>query len=187
MERVFDVKVRRLVMETPGEVHELHAFSAEFSKESDRGAVLVAASHLDERLKSLIRVFLRDTNSAAKLLDGFNAPLGTFSARVSAAHALSLIEDHEFKEITLIRKIRNEFGHKWRNIGFETEKIKSLCNRLPWLGQTSVEVAQRVGRTRFNCAVLVLLTDLLYRERAVRGERRTARLWTNTTRRPKSS
>jgi hypothetical protein len=63
------------------EVLDLTRFSTEFNGESDRGAVLVAASRLDEVLKGILLAYLRDTKSASDLLDGFNAPLGTFSAR----------------------------------------------------------------------------------------------------------
>jgi hypothetical protein len=68
---------------------DLTRFAAEFNRESDRGAVLVAASRLDEVLKGILLAYLRDTKSASDLLDGFNAPLGTFSARAAACHAMA--------------------------------------------------------------------------------------------------
>jgi len=95
------------------EVKALGAFLAQFNKESDRGAALIAAAMLDDRLKDMLSSFLADTATAKELLSGFNAPLGTFSSRISAAHALGLLQDNELNEITLIRKIRNEFGHSW--------------------------------------------------------------------------
>jgi mannitol operon repressor len=164
------------------EMRELDVFTDEFAKESDRGAVLVAASRLDEILKSILVAYLRDTKSSKDLLEGFSVPLGTFSARASAAHALSLIEDQEFEEITLIRKIRNEFGHKWRDIGFDSDKIKALCVKLPWMGPDETKPQDRGNRQRFNLAVIVLLTDLLWRERLVSRERRNARSWPNKIR-----
>ena len=168
---------------TSPEVHELHAFLDAFRKESDRGAVLVAASRIDEILKTLLRSYLRDTKSASELLENSRGPLGTFASRACAAHALALIEDHEFREITLIRKIRNEFGHEWRDIGFVSQRVRSFCTALPWLGPKDTAAAQRTGRLRFSSVVAVLLTDLLWREHLVVSEQRTARQWTNTTRR----
>ena len=100
------------------EVLDLTRFSTEFNGESDRGAVLVAASRLDEVLKGILLAYLRDTKSASDLLDGFNAPLGTFSARAAACHAMGLIDDTEFSDISRIRKIRNTFGHHWKDIDF---------------------------------------------------------------------
>ena len=97
-------------MKAEPEINELSEFLKEFNKESDRGAVLIASAVLDEWLSEILLSFLSDTKSSKDLIEGFNAPLGTFSARVCAAYSLGLIQDNEFREITIIRKIRNEFG-----------------------------------------------------------------------------
>ncbi|MBI4662375.1 MAG: transcriptional regulator [Verrucomicrobia bacterium] len=158
------------------EIRELARFSSEFNRESDRGAVLIAGSRLDEVLKAILLAFFRKTTTAEDLLEGFNAPLGTFSSRASACHALGLIEDNEFREITLIRKIRNEFGHKWKDISFDSQRIKDLTLRLPWLGPAEHKKGS-TPRARFNFAVVILLTDLLWRERLVMREKIGARMW----------
>jgi phosphoketolase len=49
--------------------------------QSRSGPVLVAASRLDGVLKGVLLAYLRDTKPASDLRDGFNAPLGIFSAR----------------------------------------------------------------------------------------------------------
>jgi len=117
------------------EVLELADFLHEFNEESDRGMALVAASLLDERLKGIIEAFLLKGKVSSELVNGFNAPLGTFSARTSAAYALGLIQKNEFDEINLIRKIRNEFSHKWRGITFRSSGVADLCRNLPWLAR----------------------------------------------------
>ncbi|GHA66657.1 hypothetical protein GCM10009007_03950 [Formosimonas limnophila] len=167
--------------ETEPEVAQLAAFLSSFNKESDRGAALVAASMLDERLEEMLRAFLIESTASRDLLAGFNAPLGTFSARASAALALGLLQQNEFKEITLIRKIRNEFGHGWEPMSFSSATIAKLTAQLPWLGPAEHE-AESTPRGRFNAAVAILLTDLLWRVRLVRQERRTLRAWPNKTR-----
>lgn len=163
------------------ELKELSDFLAEFNKESDRGAALNAAAVLDEWLGNILKEFFVDNKSSKKILDGFNAPLGTFSARVTAAHALGLIEDNEIKEINIIRSIRNEFGHKWKGVSFENQKIKDLTNNLPWLGPKELET-ESTPRTRFNVAVAILLTDLLWRTRLVKSEKRCSKTWPNKSR-----
>jgi hypothetical protein len=115
------------------------------------------------------------------LLSGFNAPLGTFSARSSAAYALALMQENEFREITIIRKIRNEFGHDWQPLSFESGKVADLCRNLPWLGPAEHEEGASL-RARFNYAVAILLTDLLWRVRLVRKERCVIRTWPNKAR-----
>lgn len=117
-------------MNTEIEITELSEFLHEFNKESDRGAVLNAAAVLDDWLAKVLQSFLADNKSSKELLEGFNAPLGTFSAKAAAAHALGLIQDNEYKEITIIRKIRNEFGQgsQWGQVtmgsGFQVDKLR---------------------------------------------------------------
>ena len=167
--------------DTEPEVETLGRFLNEFNKESDRGAALVAASMLDERLKEILRSYFIATKASQDLLFGFNAPLGTFSARASAAFVLGLIQENEFKEITLIRKIRNEFGHGWEPQSFDSGSVASLCGQLPWLGPAEYE-KEATARARFNAAVAILLTDLLWRVRLVAKEQRVARVWPHKAR-----
>lgn len=168
-------------MHKESEVKELSEFLIEFNKETDRGAVLNAAAVLDEWLLNILKEFLADNKSSRALLNGFNAPLGTFSARAAAAHSLGLIQDNEFQEITIIRKIRNEFGHTWRGISFDTKNISDLANTLPWLGPKDMEATSGL-RERFNFAVAILLSDLLWRSRLVKKNKIEVRAWPNKSR-----
>lgn len=165
----------------PPEVHKLQEFLAVFNSETDRGAALVAASMLDERLQEILTAFFVKSQEVSDLLAGFNAPLGTLSSRASVTLALGLLQRNEFKEITLIRKIRNEFGHGWEPMSFSSNRIAGLTRQLPWLGPTEYEVSSTL-RTRFNFAVSVLLTDLVWRVRLVEQEKRTCRVWPNKVR-----
>lgn len=160
----------------PPEILELANFTQEFNPESDRGAVLVAASLLDDRLKRILQAFFLDSKVSRDLLDGVNAPLGTFSARISAAFALGLIEKNEIDELNLVRKIRNEYGHKWKEVTFDDAPIADLCRSLPWSGPKDIEEENK-PRARFDFAIIALLSDLLWREKLVSRERRTERAW----------
>lgn len=163
------------------EIQQLCHFLREFGKESDRGAALVAASMLDERLREILSNFLVEAPTSRELLVGFNAPLGTISARAGAALSLGLIQENEFEEITLIRRIRNEFGHGWKPLSFESGRVADLGRQLPWLGPAEYEAGATV-RTRFDAVVTILLTDLLWRVPLVSKERRTLKAWPNKAR-----
>jgi len=163
------------------EMQELSEFINEFNKESDRGATLNAAAVLDDWLQKILESFFVDNKSGKDLISGFNAPLGTFSAKASAAHAFGLIEDREFREITLIRKIRNEFGHSWRGINFDADKVSKLANQLPWCGPIELEQTSNT-RQRFNFAIAILLTDLMWRSRLVHKEKLQVKVWPNKSR-----
>lgn len=162
------------------EVLELSDFLGEFNNESDRGTALVAASLLDDRLRGILEAFLLKGKVASDLINGFNAPLGTFSSRTSAAYSLGLIQKNEFEEINLIRKIRNEFGHNWKGVTFRSPPISNFCHRLPWLGPSDVPYDD--PKVRFTFAVVGLLLDLMWREKLVLKEQREERKWPNRSR-----
>jgi hypothetical protein len=86
--------------DAPPEILTLATFLQRFYKESDRGAALLAASMLDEIALRILRAFLIEQPESEKLLEGFNAPLGTFNARLVAAYSLGLIETDELSRRT---------------------------------------------------------------------------------------
>jgi mannitol operon repressor len=155
--------------DAPPEILRLNTFLNGFYEETDRGAVLMAASILDEVWLSLIQAFLVDTPKSKKLLDDFNAPLGTFSSRILAAYAMGLIEEREFNEVEAIRKIRNLLGHSWGRMDFDSPKLKGQIDKLPFENEKP--------RARLNGTVANLLGDWLWRERLVKKERRQFKKW----------
>ena len=153
------------------EILRLGKFLDSFYKESDRGAILMAGSVLDEVLSSMLQAFFIDTSESKRLVNDFNAPLGTFSSRILAAYAMGLIEKQEYIEVEAIRKIRNLFGHSWDGIDFETPKVKGQIEKLPFEDQEP--------RKRLNHTVANLMGDWLWRERLVRNERRSFKEWSH--------
>ena len=60
-------------------------------------------------------------------------------------------------------KIRNESGHNWYDIDFDTPKIAALCLKLAWLGAPDSE-DQSTPKTRLTMNVCMLLIGLLWRK-----------------------
>ena len=82
----------------PEDLNDLSRFLRELQTESDRGLALVGASVVDDKLGStLASLFLVDCKATPKLIDGANAPLGTFSSRVDACLALGLVDQFEYR------------------------------------------------------------------------------------------
>jgi len=121
------------VQDDPGQIAsdlaELAAFVKEFKAETDRGAALVGAALVDNRLERLLRSHFREGAAADKLLSNA-APLGTFSAHIDACSALGLITEVEYRECALIRRIRNDFAHRLHGLTFETGAIANRCREL---------------------------------------------------------
>ena len=159
------------------EIIDLSKFFNLFNKESDRGAALIAASFLDNSLKEIIKAYLIDNKSSKELIDGFNAPVGTFSSRINLSNSLGLIMKDEYALLHSIRKIRNEFGHEWNEVTFDSTTIKNKVQNLQWYGPE--DITDRTNKAKFNFAVVKLLSNLLWRKRLVQKERLTTKNWLN--------
>ncbi len=134
------------------EIVDLSRFLNLFNKESDRGAALIAASFLDNSLKEIIEVFLIKEKSSKELIDGFNAPIGSFSSRINLANSLGLLMEDEYKLLHSLRKIRNEFGHEWDEVTFDSQTIKSKIQNIEWYGPE--DITDRTNKSKFNFAVV---------------------------------
>ena len=102
---------------------------AVISRESDRGCALVAAEYLDARLEKLLRANFVMTRGAD---DVFRYPgmLSSFAAKVLLADLLGLLPLDAIRDLTMIRKIRNDFAHSSTEATFATENIANRCKEL---------------------------------------------------------
>jgi len=161
-------------IQSPTEIIKLGSFLDKLSRETDRGATLSTAAILEECLDEILKTFLKDGRSTEKLLDGFNAPIGTFSSKNTLANALGLITDIEYREIDLLRRIRNNFAHTWDDLTFDTHSIRSIVFELPYCGPATDESDSKSNaRTHFNYWVAKILINLLWRKNFIAKDKRT--------------
>jgi DNA-binding MltR family transcriptional regulator len=107
----------------------VNEFRETLSKESDRGATLMAAAYIDDKLAELIKKYLiKDRKKILDSLFNFNGAVGTFSSRANLAYCLGLIPENIYDDINTLRNIRNVFAHESSFLTFESEKIKPLCH-----------------------------------------------------------
>nr|WP_249811392.1 MltR family transcriptional regulator [Bradyrhizobium sp. 197] len=92
--------------------------------------ILSVAAFAEECLGQLLLTYLIGGKHAEDLVEGFNAPLGTLSARIKGAYAVGLLSDQQFEDLERIRKIRNEFAHNWAGCTFGSPKVASLIGQL---------------------------------------------------------
>jgi mannitol operon repressor len=142
---------------------DLAHFFSELQRETDRGLPLVAAALLDEKLLEALQSFLCIGKSAERLLIEPNAPLGTLSSRIEACFSLGLIDEFEYQEISLIRKIRNVFAHSKHGLSFSNEKIMGLCASLKSDLPQDANYPVTEARFRFINATVCLVLRLYYR------------------------
>ncbi|WP_312479441.1 MltR family transcriptional regulator [Stutzerimonas nitrititolerans] len=98
----------------------------------DRGLVLSLAAFAEEALGELLKAFLMPSDATAQLIEGFNAPLGTFSSRIKAAYAIGLITKEQFLDLERLRKIRNEFAHSWKPVDISKPKVAALIDSMTY-------------------------------------------------------
>lgn len=98
----------------------------------ERGLVLSLAAFAEEALGELLAKFMLPSQATNQLLEGFNAPLGTFSSRIKAAYAIGLVNEAQFQDLERLRKIRNEFAHSWKPVDLTKPKISSLIEGMAY-------------------------------------------------------
>ena len=89
-------------------------FFKDYARESERGCVLLIGEALNEQLEGLHRAYIDSScgdNKLAKLLLSWRGPLGTFGLRVQVAYAYGLLSKDTYKDLELLRSIRNGAAH----------------------------------------------------------------------------
>ena len=106
-------------------------FSKIFVKETDRGCALLAASLLDNELEKLLSKFFVDNSKIQKKLFSVNGPLGTFSSKIDLSFVLGFVSKRDLSRLHIIREIRNDFGHSFKDLNFTdskmSQKIRSIA------------------------------------------------------------
>lgn len=109
---------------------EFEEFAREFKRESDRAAVILGASKLDQLLGMIIEKYLLPCTSPTDQLFSNNGPLGVFSSKIDFSYRLGLIDSQFCKSIHLVRRIRNSFAHEvygaQLNSGAHRDRVKAL-------------------------------------------------------------
>jgi hypothetical protein len=152
-------------MDDPRPFEETHPHLGEFkkfldasNKESERGLALICAAMLDDLLGQCIGAFLLDHTETRRLLEGFNAPLGTLSSRTLAGFALGVLSESEYRECEKLRKIRNVFAHNI-HASFEDQNVRDICSNLEFSAKDYGDV--RLGaRAQYATAATSLILGL---------------------------
>ena len=142
----------------------------EFKGESDRACVILSATLLDASLEALLRARLAPcASNPDSLLDGAQAPLASFSARIDMVHRLGLISDRMARDLHTIRRIRNDFAHNISGCTFSDTSVRDrVMNLSTSSGTTNCHefFTRRFGATpkgHFALVVSWILFALRYR------------------------
>lgn len=109
---------------------EVLEFRQSLNAETDRGCALMAAAYLDAELEKLLRKYFVSNDMVQTELLRQSGPLGSFSSRIDLAYLLGLLGAKARRDLHLIRKIRNEFGHVSTPLNFNDAALASRCSAL---------------------------------------------------------
>jgi len=122
------------------------------SKESDRGVVLISASFLEEAIESLIRArfsarYLKSKNFFDSLFNT-DRPLYSFSAKIKICYAMDLIGGWIYRNLEIIRKLRNRFAHGVELARFDLPEVVQLTERLKSADVAVTTITKKESNTK---------------------------------------
>jgi DNA-binding MltR family transcriptional regulator len=142
-------------------------FRESLTPETDRGCAITSAAFVDEEIKRLLIARLVDEPDLVDGAFGRNGPLSSFSARIDFAFLLGMLSKSGWRDLHLLRRIRNEFAHFPDPLSFNDESIRSRCFEFTYTGRET----QASARQHFTSAVCGMLAQI--HARLFRAERPT--------------
>lgn len=121
-------------IETPAESQVIEALYG--GTESDRGAAILAATFLENRLERRIKMTLRHDSMAQQIAgEMFRATgaLGAFESKIRIGFLLRIYGSVVYREMQFIKKIRNQFAHiigEHAVLAFSEQPIRDWCGEL---------------------------------------------------------
>jgi hypothetical protein len=152
---------------------QINEIFADLETESDRGAALICGAFLDKILcNNLAARFINNASLQNSWFSDNGAVFGSFHARIETARALNCIGDRAYNELTLVRKIRNQFAHALLPLKFTDEPIHSECMTLPDRIPNDWDIKFSAPRARYMAICInltVALSDLAEADNAARS------------------
>lgn len=107
-----------------------HQAVKELNSISDRSAAIVGAAFLDNRIALKLSYLMKDDKTVREELLENSGPLATFSSRIRLGYMLGLYSEEVYKDLHIIRKIRNFFAHDLDKRDFQNDSISDQCRNL---------------------------------------------------------
>ena len=116
-------------MEIPEKVGKHWRVFDEIEKQTDRGAAIIGASYLEDRLDEAIRSrFVPGNKTKRDILKA--GSLASFYSKIDMAFLLGFVGPEAHRDLHKIRKIRNRFAHVVEPLDFNDSWIADKCRTL---------------------------------------------------------
>lgn len=142
-------------------------FVKELIGESDRAAVILASSLLDDLLANAIAMKMPFEILASDLETIFrqSGPLGSFSARIEIACLFGIIEGDTFRQLTILREMRNACAHSKHTIDFKPPVLANVALHFFTNGSTPEALIKNNMKLAFCTEVAFLAVVLSHSSR----------------------
>lgn len=103
---------------------------AEFSNESDRGAIILASTSIEDMMEHKILAQLpglKDDEATRKRMFEQDGQLASFSKKTEMAYAMGIIDKDYRKKIDLVREIRNACAHSRLPLSMDKKVLRDPC------------------------------------------------------------
>lgn len=154
---VLDDLAKKFPVEERDRLRDFKELRLRLVSESDRGCALIAAAFLDEAFDTLLRARMvaNKQNTDGLLQQG--RPLSSFSTKIRVSYAMGFIPEEVFRDVSIIREIRNKFAHLHGPLSFNDESIADQCKSLRLVLPSKADAK---SRSRFMHVTSVLYTAL---------------------------
>lgn len=107
----------------------------EFARETDRGAVLIAADIVSAHLETVVRSLAPATFGTKQLNRILSYPglLATFAARADLCHMAGFVDATAYRSISILRALRNKGAHSQSafRLSEHHDRLRELCELGP--------------------------------------------------------
>ena len=95
---------------------------------------VVGAAIIEEQLLRALLTKMRPLSGEMKkrLFDGYG-PLSSFSAKIDLSYALQILNKDQYDDLTVIRRIRSQFGHSMPLVNFDKPEMREHFKRFKTL------------------------------------------------------
>jgi hypothetical protein len=122
--------------------------------ESDRGAIILAGSMIDDAVGHMLASRMPALNSDERArMFGYDGVAGSFSSRLRLAHALGYIDRDMRRRVEVVKEMRNAAAHAHQEISFETPAI---CEAVRFISKGGIPDDYNWTRRKYRYAFLMI-------------------------------
>jgi hypothetical protein len=121
--------------------------------------IVVGALVADQLFELLKRTLHEDSKVISDMFEGLG-PLASFNAQINLAYLIGLVSERVFKDLHIIRKIRNDFAHSLSDGSFKSRSVADRAMNLTLPDWFNLPVHLRHPETEKSVDVLVFDRDV---------------------------